>query len=525
MPKTPKKEENIELLKRVIMFMNYDMRKTLNENIESVKGIILEQDEEYKKEFDKKYVIAKTPLKANKQPMVSNASDMAQMAAVNLAAPGAASVVALSDAFSGEESASIIIPRTNQIYFYQEGDNPTQGFFKDWYNTQWEQYIPNEEQFNSKFPPMTLRQFRTPDKKLYSLRIQRDTENKKPNVWNVLGYYDENNQPYIQKDYVTMEIPKAYLPLTSFWDKFVDYWENNWDEWLWVIAAIIVGILTEGVGFALVGEAGASATAMTLFGRALTWRALWRYLGEASVWSTKGLINLAEGKSKDASIDFIFGFLLPAVHGLGINRWGVTATEQEAAALSSKLVGKSTQEVSELLTKSVAQGGLSKGEKRLFKQIAVMAPETVNTQTVSVIRELNNKLIASGQNPISIAEKTGLITKGVFQEIGRYVHKKWYRSLVAYLAHDYFFLKGFDRISEYFGFFDDEFIEFWEEVYNKMDPEEKKDFDKKIEEGLENSETIQELRDYYEKNNFLLDTTDAKAFDTLAIKKGLNMKD
>lgn len=529
MRRTPKKEENIELLKRVIMFMNYDMKKTLNENIDSVQNLIPEQVNNNKEEFDKNYLIVKIPKSIEKQPLVKTKEDALLATALSTASPLISGLVAGSDVISGEEKQTLIIPKTNRVTFWQDGDNPTNSFFKEWEGTKWQEYIPDEKTFNAKFPPETLRAFVTPDGKFFTTRLKRKEINDPPNVWNFLWYYDENEKPYIQNDYVKMEIPKEYLSSTTYWGKIVDWFEENWDELLWIAGAIIAGILTGGLADVVLGSV-AAAEAFTMFGISMSWRALAMYVAEAGVWSTKGLINIANGNKNAGVTDLVFGFLLPAVHGIGINRWGVRISQADAVALETKLVGKTTQEVSELLTKSAAEGGLTASEKAAFKEVVTLPPKAIEDQTRAVFTEINNRLIAAGKNPISVAEKAGIIAKGSFQELGAILKKNWLGRLPTYLIHDMIFLAYFNKLCISFGLCDspdEEFLRIMIEEYEKMPSENKLKLNENIDELLKDSNTGAEFKKLsQERGIFSFGDTSSwnPKWDTIQLKKDFNIQ-
>lgn len=507
--------------------MNYDLKKTLNENADSIKGIIFEQEDNSKEEFDKNYLIVDIPKKINKEPLVKTKEDLIQATAMGLASPVTAGLVELSQI--GTEAGTLVIPRTNRITFWQDGDNPTYSFFKKWYGTKWEEYIPNEENFNSKFPPATLRAFVTPDGKFFTTKLIRDENNERPNIWNFLWYFDENGKPYNQSDYVKMEIPKDYVSPTTYWQKTVRWFEENWDELLWIAGAIVAGILTGGVADVLLGSV-AAAEAFTMMGISVSWRALAIYIAEAGVWSTKGLINIANGNKNAGVTDLVFGFLLPAVHGIGINRWGVRISQADAVALETKLVGKTTQEVSELLTKSVAEGGLTASEKAAFKEVVTLPPKAIEDQTRAVLTEINNRLIAAGKNPISVAEKAGIIAKGSFQELGAILKKNWYGRLPTYLLHDMIFLGIFNKLCIAFGLCDDpteEFLRMMIEEYGDLDPESKTRLDKNIDELLRDSSTGEDFKRLsQERGIFSFGDTSTwnPKWDTIQLKKDFNIQ-
>lgn len=510
--------------------MNYDLKKTLKENLESVRKTIVEQEDndEYKKEFDEKFLIVPIPALVQKA-LIGDVSDAIESAAINLI-PGAGIVQAgmLVNSLNPDR-ATLVIPRTNYIDFWQEGDNPQKTFFGSWFGTQAEEYIPDKESFNNKFPPGTLRYFRTPDGKIFKISLKRDTSSKKPNSWDFLWYFDENDKPYIQGDYVKMKIPEVYSPLKTYWDKFCNYLEENWEELLWIALAIVVGVLTGGIMD--VFFAGLAATEVfTVLGVQVTWRAIAVYLAEAGVWTTKGIINIANGHTNAGITDFVFGFLLPAVHGLGINRWGLKITQSEALALEAKLVGKTEQEVSELLTKSVVNGGLTNGEKAAFKQIVTLPPKAIEEQTVAVIRDINNKLIAAGKNPISLAERSGLIAKGRFNQLGSFLKKRWFTRLPTYLVHDMGFLWAFDKLCQSLNICDDPSEEFLKEMINQYDnlsPEEKKEFDQNIDLLIQDSTTGKDLKTLGEERgifNFGDTSSWNPKWDTIQLKKDFGIE-
>ena len=159
----------------------------------------------------------------------------------------------------------------------------------------------------------------------------------KPFSWVFAGYFDNQGNPY------KLQNVKEHTA-----GEFIGHWvRENRVELAWLAGAIVAGILTGGLADLAVG-AGILGAEVSSLGVTVTTRALASYLAEAAVWGTKGGISWKEGDKEGAILDWTFGFLLPVVHGVGINKLGLGAlTEAEVKTLGDKLIGKSASQIEE----------------------------------------------------------------------------------------------------------------------------------------------------------------------------------
>jgi len=401
----------------------------------------------------------------------------------------------------GDELA---VPKNTKVNYWQPNDSRVQSFFKDWEGSIWAKYIPKEKDLEQVLPDGTARNFFIfEEKKWYYSRIKRIGGNEY-GPWKLNWYYDTEGNPYDPKKFA-----EGLVDDRGFLERAWEWIKNNWksiaEELLWAVAAVIVGALTGGIGAEAVYGVRAGMVVATILGRAITYRALWRYLGEAGVWTIKGMINIANGKEESGAIDLLFGLLLPAVHGLGINSWGLKVTEEEALSLATKLVGKTEAEVMELLTKSVAEGGLSNADKKIFRQLLELNPQKVTEQTKAVFREINNRLIESGKDPRTVAELSGLVSKESIQALGDYIHARWFRRLPAYFIHDMVAINYFKKIFAAFGLEDEPDMDAFQDAMFKayQTAPDKNEFIKQTTEIINNSKDSTALINYFEQKGYI----------------------
>jgi hypothetical protein len=123
---------------------------------------------------------------------------------------------------------SLILPKGTGLTFWKKNEDRVKKFFKSWEGSQWDSYIPKNKDFDFIFPDDTLRAFRLPDGEFFSGRVKRVSDN--PLTYAFDWYYDENDNPYKQEDYLSgTEIP----------DDFLTKEEGFWDKWgSWIIAGL-----------------------------------------------------------------------------------------------------------------------------------------------------------------------------------------------------------------------------------------------------------------------------------------------
>jgi hypothetical protein len=311
----------------------------------------------------------------------------------------------------------------------------------------------------------------------------------KPFSWEFAGYYDNQGNPY------KLEKVKEHTV-----GEFIGHWvRENRVELAWIAGAIIAGILTGGVATAIMGTVAAESSVLWIsrIGFEVSKRALVSYLAEATVWGVKGGISWREGDKEGAVIDWTFGFLLPVVHGVGINKLGLGyLTEAEVKTLGQKLTGKSASQLEELWTKSAAEGGLTIAEKKAVQKVLTIPAKKWEEALVPIYKDASAKLIERGLNPKEVMNE-------VLLKAGGFLTKSWYTKIPTYLVHDIPFLHLVDSIAKKFG------------VNNVS-----KELTEKIGQGYEDAKKNGKGDDYIEKSvNIIKQSKDINEFEKKSLKK------
>jgi hypothetical protein len=286
--------------------------------------------------------------------------------------------------------------------------------------------------------------FKTPDGKVYTSTIL-NTKLNSVNNWEDFFSLEPDLKSWSMNYVDSQGLPYQMDKLDSFLFSATNWLEKNGEELLWIVGAIVAGILTGGladlvVGGAFMSGAAAGTTAISGLGVNVSVRALTMYLAEAGVWGTKGTINIKEGKTLSGITDFAFGFLIPVCHGTYFSKLGLgNITQVEVTSLSSKIVGKTDQELFMFFEKQA-----SKREIEIFKKVTTIPKETWKKVTVDVFNNAGERLTKMGKNP-----KTILNT--VLLKSGNFVTKKWYVRLPTMLVHDVALLSVIDKIALKFG--------------------------------------------------------------------------
>ena len=311
-------------------------------------------------------------------------------------------------------------------------------FWSEFANTKYNDFVPTQEMLQKVLPQMTLRQFSVGGVQ-YLASVERMQD--KPLIISFKWFYDKNGRPYVEPKQIPKELQEETL-----WEKFVYSNGGISTELLWISAAIIVGVLTEGIGTAIMGEAAMTAEAFTFLGRRVTTSMIAKFFTEAAVWSTKGILQMSKGKQVAGLLDISFGILLPAIHEFGvIGRMGIgKVTKESVDELATKLVGKSEAELVDLLTKTEIQGGLSQSAKDLFVKVSNCSRKVWETTSREAIRVAANKLKSAG---INIQTNLG----SLLMKIGDGVHKKWLLKFGFMLIHDLIWIEMFKSIFNIFG--------------------------------------------------------------------------
>lgn len=295
-----------------------------------------------------------------------------------------------------QEEFNILTPKGEKmtIPFGSEVFKPEQDFdkrFKDIFikwidkskggqgNKDTDLWVPIKEEFSDSFfmsnGKQTISSFRMYDKNYYATYSNGylTGENYKygphPDDWEFIGYYNDKMEKF-KFDYG--KIGNWYVEHKEAIDPLVEMGA-------WVGGAVLAGILTGGIASAMFGE----AIAGTIANYTITARGLAAYLGEAGVWTYKGVYKemYQKGDFGTGAVDLLFGFVLPLAHAAYLNL-GVKASADEIAALAQKVQGKSQSELRALFEKSVKEGGLSNQQKALFNRVTALKDNPKITQKI-----------------------------------------------------------------------------------------------------------------------------------------------
>ena len=346
--------------------------------------------------------------------------------------------------FSGEKY--VILPKvvngikTTASFWHHPLEN---NFWSNLSNTKYSDLVPTSDMLEKALPQMTLKSF-TVGGVQYSAFMERMQD--KPLIVSFKWFYDKNKRPYVEPKYLPKELQEQ-----TPWEKFVYSNGGISTELLWIGAAIIVGIFTEGIGTAIMGEVAMSAELATFLGRRITTSMIAKFFAEAGVWATKGALQISNGKQVAGLLDISFGIFLPVIHELGlINRMGIGKVTREAVdELATKVVGKSETELVDLFTRTEIEGGLSQAAKDLFVKASNCSRKVWDTTSREAIRVAANKLKSAG---IDIQTNLG----SLLMKIGDGIHKKWLLRFGFMLTHDLIWIELFKSLYKKFGASDKE---------------------------------------------------------------------
>ena len=342
---------------------------------------------------------------------------------------------------------------------------------------------PQESYFHLILPEGTLRQFKTiPDGKMYGILLD---PSKLPNWRPMQGYFArESNGGY------TSYNPDTYIQ-TSYITEVGHWLDDHWADLLVLLAASLTGYFAGLAALGVLGTELAGATAFSFYGWAPTNQAVFALLGEAHIWVGRGIYQIFNGKKESGVMDLIFGLVLPAAHGLGIAQWGVDVKVVESTAI--KVAGKTSEEVSEIATKSLEEGGFTNAEKEYYGKVSEASEETIEEITKKVIDKAVDNLKKEGKLSANSTLKEILVKANKVvrtSNIGAFLRRKWYTWVPTTLAHDLPFLSLIGEIEKKFGVVDEVTINEISKMYS-MDPQ------KAIEatqEGLKKSSKLTDLK-------------------------------
>lgn len=412
-----KLQEGLDSLNRIKLLMGYDMSKTLTENID-------EQDDE-------------------------------QQDVEDIKKGGKAEI----DDYNKKEGFFTILTPNNKGMYVPNGTKILKtATEKDWNldtwpGTKWYKsqkqtamWLPRD--YSDIIKVGSVLRFQTPDNVIYKTELDNKSlpnnvtwpefyaVDAKPNDWYFKGYVGSNNKYY--------DSPSA--PEHSTLESIGHWLKNNWEELVWIICAVIAGVLTGGLADIALGAAVASESLFTVAGINVSTRALMAYLGEAGVWSAKAVL---EDDVESAEVDLIFGFVLPLCHGFWASKLGFGGiTESQVNKLAIKVMGKTPEELEALWKLSVEKGGLTKLEKRIFKRAITIPKEKWSDAMKSVMEQAGKNLKSKGINPTSKMQE--LLWKS-----SDFVSKTWYKRIAlrlpVMLVHDLATIHLIESILKKFG--------------------------------------------------------------------------
>ena len=349
---------------------------------------------------------------------------------------------------------------------------------------------PSEEYMRQILPTGTLKNFVTKrdNKKWYTIL----SNNNKG--WSVKRNYFTSD-PKDPKHNIAYN-PETYIHVSV--STIIKVWfEEHWVEIAIIVAAALTGAIAGAIYAGTVVGVGAeiaAAEAFNILGWQMTNRAFVAYLAEAGVWTGSAIYNFNKGETGSGYIDLFFGIILPALHGIGLSKWGIKATDEVIVSTATKVVGKTPQELEMLMTKSTAEGGLNSAEKQLVENVSKLPKETIENMAKDLVGKANANIKAKGikitTNKV-IAQASELIQKS---KVGAFLKKKWYRWLPTVFVHDMIFINLINNVAEHFGIINQSVITKMAEGYSNLKtPEEKEKFITKTKEVLEKTNNLQEF--------------------------------
>ena len=355
---------------------------------------------------------------------------------------------------------------------------------------------PSEEYMRRILPTGSLKNFVTKvDNKRWYTIITNDGKGwvVKRNYFSVDPNDPNKNIAYNPEKYIHVNVST----LIKTW------FEEHWVEIAIILAASLVGIIGGAVFAATYGAEVAGAELFNILGWRMTNQAFAAYLAEAHVWVGSAIVNFDKGENGSGALDLFFGVVLPALHGVGLSKWGIEVSEEVVVSTSSKVVGKTPKELQEMIMKSEAEGGLTAAEKKLVQDASKLDKETFGKMTNELMNKANanlkgkeikvasNKVLSKVETLIKNSKGAQMFRKST---VGAYLKKKWYRWIPTVLAHDMIFIHIVDNVAKRFGLINESIIKELTVGYSKLKtPEEKNKFMDKASEVLKTTNNIQEF--------------------------------
>jgi hypothetical protein len=323
-----KKETAEKILEQVILRMNYNLSLTSEENINLVKeqtgqGITsvdynsdqakqgeqvageMKKQQDLKKSFNQKFITLNIPQNSQK-------------------------------------IKQIVLPVGTKYYLFKPNDNRVDIFFSSWeQDPEKTQSIPQEKDLKYYLPDNTLRSFRLPDGKYFSIRLRKISND--PPQWSFSWYYTKEGEIYDQSKFIDInEVPRDYL------DKGDEFWDT-WGPWI---------------------LAGLSVLATILFPGSI---GIWLSVGIDMIQAVQ---SLAQGDKFGALIATILAFLpvgISKIPGIG------TITKEETKLLANKFANASDEDAIIKIYKEE----LNDKQKKIFQTVFSQDPQ-------KIVKELDN---------------------------------------------------------------------------------------------------------------------------------------
>lgn len=377
---------------------------------------------------------------------------------------------------------------------------------------------PSEEYMRQILPTNTLKNFvTTKDNKKWYLIITNDGKG-----WKV-------KQNYFSSDPKNPKKAIAYNPETYIYvsvSTIIKTWfEEHWVDIAIIVVASLTGSIVGAIFGRIVGAQVAGAEMFNVLGWQMTNRAFAAYLGEAGVWMGSAAWNAYKGNNASAAIDMFFGLILPGLHGVGLLKWGIKATDEVIVSTATKVVGKTPQELEMLMTKSTAEGGLNSLEKELVETASKLPKETIENMTKDLMAKANANIKSKGINLAKnkvIVQVSELLQKS---KVGAFLRKKWYTWVPTVLVHDMFFIHLVNKINEHFGIINQSVITKMAEGYSKLKTDEEKEmFMTKTNKVLEKTNNLQEFESKISKGELNVTKIDTSNVDRDSKTNAIKLK-
>lgn len=319
------------------------------------------------------------------------------------------------------------------------------------------------------------------------------------NRWNIYpDYYIKNpNQTEEGKVNYIAYNPANYLHV-SFGTTVKRFAEEHWVDLAIIVAAIVTGGVFGAAAVGMLGSELAATEAFSLLGWSVTNRALAVYVGEALVWVGRGGYQMANGKPGAGGIDMAFGILFPALHGIGLSKWGIDVTDDVIKSTAQKVMGKTVQEVEMLSEISLEKGGLTQAEKMFVRDAGYLSPKAYKEMVLKVTEK-----VKLGKNGPKALKKVQEVIRN--SKLGALLRKNWYTWVPTVLAHDFYFISLLEKLETAVGMVDKESIDMVSKAY-KQNPVKTAEI---LSEASKNSKDLPAFKENFSKK-FNADETNAK---------------